>query len=772
MLKLTNKILFFIVLIFCSPILKAQNCEYTITGIIKNMSSGKPISDVNIYLKEAKIGAVSNKSGFFKIEGICAQKYHIVVSHVGCESKYLFVSVEKDTTLQIELDHNNEQLNEVIVDGSLRKNSIQHKEVLTSKYISENSEKNLANLVEGIVGVSTLKTGSGVSKPIVHGLYGSRLAIVNNGVTQSGQQWGNDHSPEIDPLVANKITVIKGVGALEYQGNSLGSVILVEPQKIGYEPHLHGKVRYFFESNGLGNGVNVELKQFAKNIGWRVLGTLKKNGDKRAANYFLTNTGGEEANLAIQVEKEFSKKVTSNFYLSTYNAQIGILKGAHIGNLTDLEEAFGRDAPFYTNDYFSYTIEAPQQKVSHYLAKLKTDVEISERKQLEITLASQLDLRKEFDVRRSGRSEKPSLSLKQFSHFLEAKYTQRWDEEWKLKTGIQYNNTNNTNIPETGINPLIPNYISNKVGFFAVINKSFEKLSFEVGGRLDYDLRNISALTTTTPKEVVLYENHYLNTSFSAGFSYDFWEGFQGSYNVGLATRNPEVNELYSNGLHQGVSGIELGNLNAIAEKSIKNTLALKANFTEKWNFESLFYHQKIADYLYLKPQNEIQLTIRGAFPVFKYEQTNARIYGMDFQTSYELNKNWSLNMLYSYLKGTDVLGELPLINMPSNNGEVKVNYQIPKIGKFENVEVQVQHKTVFKQTNLLANQDFLEAPEGYNLLGFKLGANRQKEHVLFHYFVKSENVANVAYRDYLNRQRYFADDLGFNLIVGINVSF
>ncbi len=56
-------------------------------------------------------------------------------------------------------------------------------------------------MIEGVTGVSTLKNGDAIAKPVVHGLYGNRITILNHGIAQAGQQWGNDHSPEIDPTV-------------------------------------------------------------------------------------------------------------------------------------------------------------------------------------------------------------------------------------------------------------------------------------------------------------------------------------------------------------------------------------------------------------------------------------------------------------------------------------------------------------------------------------------------------------------------------------------
>ncbi len=158
--------------------------------------------------------------------------------------RFLF-RFKRDTNINVLLDHNSHLLNEVTIVSEEATINFQESQSINSESIAKQSSKNLANMLEEISGVSTIKNGNGIAKPVIHGMYGNRISILNNGIAQSGQQWGVDHSPEIDPLVANKITVVKGVGALEYLGNSLGNVILVEPKAINKEPHLHGESRYF-----------------------------------------------------------------------------------------------------------------------------------------------------------------------------------------------------------------------------------------------------------------------------------------------------------------------------------------------------------------------------------------------------------------------------------------------------------------------------------------------------------------------------------------------
>jgi iron complex outermembrane receptor protein len=565
---------------------------------------------------------------------------------------------------------------------------------------------------------------------------------------------------------------VKGVGALAYPGVNLGSVILIEPKKIDKETKINGQVVYFFESNGLGNGVNLQLQQYRSGFGWKVNGTAKKSGDKSTPTYFLNNTGNEELNLAVQLEKSFSERLFTDVYFSTFNTNLGILRGSHIGNLTDLETAFSREIPFFTEAKFSYQIDAPKQKVQHHLLKIHSTYFINNQKWLDFTIASQLNNRKEFDVRRSGRTEIPALSLQQFAHFAEAKFQEEFDNNLILKTGFQFNLTDNTNNPETGILPLIPDYLMYESSVYLLLNYPTEKWNFEVGNRYDNVIQNVATISQTLPREILRYDNIFHNYSTTGGVNFRPTEDFSLAYNVGLVTRNPAINELYSNGLHQGVSGIEQGNLNLKSENSFKTTFSINGVIRKKLTFEALFYFQKIKNYILLIPQNEIQLTIRGAFPLFRYEQTDAQIWGSDLMLNYKITNFLNLKITYNLLKGSDLIHDLPLINMPSNQFRSEIQYVIPKWKSFENITISLDNQYVFQQKNILPSQDFVLPPDAYNLLNLQLSTDLKSIKKDVHFFAKAENLLNVTYRDYLNRQRYFADDIGINFIIGCRVKF
>ncbi len=766
------KTLLLVLAFFASSTLLAQKCKIKLSGTILDLKSKVGIENATIYSNDREQGALSDNKGYFEFEQLCEGELHLLVSHIGCSPRSIFLDLRVDTTLTILLDHSNEVLNEVAVKADQAGRALVPQKSLSADKISEDAASDLATVLEGLNGVSSLGNGAKVSKPVVQGLFGNRISLVNNGVVHSGQQWGNDHAPEIDPLMAGSISVLKGSAAVEYQGSSLGSVVLIEPLAMPSDPHLHGAAQYHFESNGRGQVVNARVEQKGPWLSWRLAGSLKKSGDQRTASYYLRNTGREEANTTVQLEKRYANKWQTKLYYSLNSSKLGLLRGSQIGNLSDLELALERELPFYTEDDFSYAIDAPRQEVQHHLVKLSQVYTINKDQGVELNYSWQLNQRQEFDVRRAERSAKPALSLSENNHFWEFKYHALSAKKWHWHTAMQYNLRDNYNVPETGILPLVPDYIRQEWGAFFRLHKHWEKWALDLGARADYILQNVAAISNTSPREVIRDRDIFFNPKASLALAYQFSNALKANLNLGFSQRNPAINELYSSGLHQGVSGIEEGDPNLKAEQSFKASFDISYRPNKHWNFEALSFIQPISNFIYLQPQDDFRLTIRGAFPVFKYQQNNALLRGLELQANFDPQGPLRFDASYSYLKGDNIEQDIPLVFIPPNRIKAALNFQIPSLGPWEKLEFQLANRFIFEQKHLLPSQDFVAPPPNYNLVSVKASAERHIGQNRWHFFTKVDNLFNIAYRDYLNRQRYFADDLGINISVGFGLKF
>ncbi len=751
-----------------SKTIMAQGCNIVLSGKVIDEHDGSPLSFAGIYVEELQKGVVSDTLGYFNIKNLCRKSYHLKVTHIGCESKPVFISINTDTLIEIKLEHHTHNLKDVKVEGK-GNYSTQHSNMLSGLQLNQNTGKSLASIADNISGVSMIKNGTGISKPVIHGLYGNRIAILNNGIPQAGQQWGNDHAPEIDPFTTNQLSVIKGAGSVEYGGNHLGGIIITELGKIKYDPHLHGSVNYVLASNGITNTLSSLFEKSGKWFSWRLINTAKYGGDRHTPDYFLTNTGVREFNSAIQLEKQLNKKNFTTFYYSFFNTKLGILRGSHISNLTDLNAAIDRNTPFFTSDTFSFSIAPPHQKVQHHLFKWSYKYFWTEYLLLKVDWGTQLNRRQEFDVRRSGRSEMPALDLKMLSNYTNISLSAE-KGSFKYKSGIQYRYIDNVNNPQTGILPLVPDYQLFNPSAFGNIYYSRNKASYELGGR--YDINHFRVARILSTKTIEHIQHSFQNYSVVAGASYNLTSNFKSTLNIGLTKRSPEINELYSFGLHQGVASIEEGNRSLVPELSFKtiwtNTLSLK----EKLWLETSLYYQPISNYIYLEPQLEPRLTIRGAYPFFIYSQNDVVLRGFDLSSKYELSESFDLSLQYSIVRGNEQVSNKFLIYMPADNISSKISYRFNSIKKFNYPEIALKGKYVFKQNRFNSSQDLLPPPDAYFLLNTSFGTSTTIRSHELNLSVEINNLLNQRYRDYLNRLRYYANEEGINIVLRLKYNF
>ena len=116
----------------------------------------------------------------------------------------------------------------------------------------DHSGDGLAKTIAQFSGVSTLSTGSGLVKPIIHGMFGSRVGIVYDETVLENQQWGQDHAPNLDANAFDNIRVVKGAATLQYSGDNPGGLVILESKAPSAIDNLFGKTILNATSNNNG----------------------------------------------------------------------------------------------------------------------------------------------------------------------------------------------------------------------------------------------------------------------------------------------------------------------------------------------------------------------------------------------------------------------------------------------------------------------------------------------------------------------------------------
>jgi len=341
--------------------------SYSVEGVVQDFHDKTTLENVTVSL--GKYSTKTDNKGTFKIRNVAAGNYTLLAKHPDCNDYSQALAVNGDLHLTISLEHHENQIETVTLHGTHKNNGTMVVKTLDRSEIERNTTENLGNLLKNISGVSGLKTGNNIVKPVIHGLYGSRISIINNGVRMQEQEWGVEHAPNIDVNNFQHIDVIKGASALRYGSDAIGGVVVLEPEIFPKKDTLKGSIGLSGISNGRGLGVDVNVAKIWKN-GWAVKtgGHIQKLGDQSAPDYHLKNTGSDFSSFNFTLQRNtFRNGISFDYYLTNQN--LAILRDSHVSTPRDYEQAMNAPVPLYSGN-FSYDIDNPRQLVEHHLAKV------------------------------------------------------------------------------------------------------------------------------------------------------------------------------------------------------------------------------------------------------------------------------------------------------------------------------------------------------------------------------------------------------------------
>jgi iron complex outermembrane recepter protein len=775
-----SKIVILLSLSFFVNKVQAQ-CTLKFNGIIYDEGTKQILSSATVSINEISLSKTTNAKGEFIFEGLCPGHYDVTISHVGCKTITTHIHIKDDYYQQYILPHSVNEIAEVKVNGVIT--STTNATEIKGKLLDAVKGGSLAQALTQITGVSVLQTGTNIYKPIIHGLHSSRVLILNNGIRQEGQQWGNEHAPEIDIYTANRIAVVKGASTLRYGGDAIGGIVLVEPKLLRTLPGIGGDVNVAYFSNNRMPVLSGLIEGNFKNkpsISWRLQGTLKRGGNAKTPNYWLDNSGTQEYNFSatLGIKKQ---KWSTEFFYSQFNTKLAIFSGSHIGNVTDLVQAINSAAPpdYIKNVGFSYTIQRPYQQVQHHLVKSKTVFNTGKKSRLNIITSFQYNNRKEYDKKRFQSSDNgPQLDLSIATLNTDVVWDHFYTKNVRGTIGVMGNYQNN----QYSQRLFIPNYEALNAGAFII--EKFEKNKWLFEGGLRYDYRNF--FNTNTNGGINYKDKNYSSVSANLGTSFRLNSGVKFLLNASTAWRSPNINELYSDGLHHGAARIEKGDINLLAERANSLMFTIEV-VNDKLSFELSSYLKYINNFIYLAPTYPPQLTIRGAFPVFEFKQTDAKFTGIDASIKYQINHHLHFISKASIVRGWNKIAKEWLIQIPADrfDNEIEYNFNNNQFFKDSYIKIFTQNVLMQKRTPATGNieitqpngtkvltSDYMPPPKGYMLLGAEAGAQIAIGKKIINASVTGTNIANTVYRDYMNAFRYFADEMGRNFAVRIKMPF
>jgi len=761
-------ILFFPVLVYSHG---KKFGSYTIHGNVADRTTRLPLEGVTLSVVGGTGVALTDKAGVFSIR-LQAGRMWLRCEYIGYRPLDTIVTVNSDLHIDFLLSPSPQALSQVNIQSTAEP----HKEVSTldvvvlqGSALEQTRGLSLGDALKSVTGVTTFQTGPSIAKPVIHGLTGSRVLILNNGVALEAQQWGQEHAPEIDPFIANQIQVIKGADGIRYGADAIAGVISVSPKSLPTDTGvMDGEVNAVGMTN---SRLGAFSAMFEGNLGkklaglsYRVQGTFKRSGDVSTPNYLLGNTGLLESDFSAAIQY-YHKNYGIEGYYSNFYTKIGIEFGTDVGSYSDILMRISEANPPTTYP-FSYFIDRPYQTVDHSTAKLKGFYHISDSSKLEVQYAYQVNTRNEFEELSLSASLAPAIYLQIHTSTLDLNYEHKDGGGFSGSFGATGMNQGNVRL----YGYLIPNFVDYDGGAYAIEKYRHDKWLFEAGARYDYRWLRAFAFDANAAK-IDVTTTHYSGTSATLGTTYNFTDNLKLTGNYSAAFRPPSINELYIDGVHASLAEFEIGDANLKTEQA--NDFNVQLNYASHWiNVDLEGYYNHINNFIFEEPTGQFYHSQGGELLEFQYTQGNVNFRGIDLGITVKLVDSLDIISKTSLIYAWNETIHNYQIYTPPMRLQNGLTYHFGSFGPFKNFLIGADDIFVAKQNDVPSGYDFAPPPNAYNLIdahiGFKLNINKTYADI----DIAANNLTNVAYRDYLDRFRYFADEPGRNIIFRLRVPF
>lgn len=766
-----NRALSLVAFILLSFSVLAQ--ELIFSGRINDLNNQALIAGVKITVHESGLITYSDSLGAFKLP-LRPGHYHIHFEKEGYIAQDLNLDHPAVQSLTIQLIPSSIELDELLIEDQFFKlPNANFSQDLTSIRLDEQEQANqidLANILEEQAGLSALNTGVGISKPIIRGFSGNRVAVIDQGIKQEGQQWGMDHGLEIDPFQVQRVELVKGPAALQYGSDAIAGAIRILPPSLakeGWSAELRSN--YHSNNRALGNSVATDYRKGALALGLRL--SQRNYQDFRVPaetfvyNGFvlpitdntLKNTAG-----ALQSAQSYlswnTEGYRARYLISAYQQNQGLYPGA-----TGIPRAFDVGNIGDTKD-----IDLPFQSIGHYKVYTIQNIKIGKH-WLEAEMGYQFNDRKERSLPHAHGFEEldsgATLALGLKLHSLQANLRYRF--HWRAidliaGTAQQYQSNESR-----GFEYLIPNYTAYQSGVFLLANgKLHEQLHWDGGLRWEYKRQQSPLSTTLWWQDIdsIVVRSPELDRQFSnfaaaAGMVYRPSDKWRLKWHLARSFRAPNVAELSSNGVHHGTFRHEVGNTNLNPE------IAWQVDWSASYQNENFLirfspFYYYFENFIFLRPTASFS-SLPEAGQLYEYQQAPAIQSGAELYFDWHPWSKLHFSNASELILNTNLNTQLPLPFSPPASNLTSLNW--------EEDQWQLGFSWRYTAAQNRVDRNEAESPQ-YHL--FHLNGSYQfkwrKQELRLHFGLR--NIFDQFYLRHLSRYRILnLPEQGRNVIFGIS---
>jgi len=753
----------------------------TITG-----PDGSPVPRAVVEVPDLGRSALTDADGEYQIEDLPVGPVSIRVERIGYEvtTRTGTIREGEPTRLDVRLGTRPIELRELVATGTNRATdpltTVSEIDAVSGVTLSRTGGASLGRTLElNVPGIDNISTGSQVGKPVLRGLSGTRVRLLQDGIAQDYFQYGVRHAPPTSLSQAKRVEVVRGASSVLYGSDAIGGAINMISRDLpehGDDLHIGGDLDLEAHSNNEEYAGALDLHLSDGAFGARA-GFERRDAGNYTTPEARTFFDDGAATGRFGDPKYAGEIPFTDFEQTSWWAQIGVRGDAGTVQLL---------ANRWTNEQnFLLPPGGPAGSTSNPPVGLGQNLE-----QTNVTLEATselagLELRPTLGFQRAIRQAAGpgnpietdpdfgvDLAKDSWTGRLEARHSGGTPLEGTLGIELNVQDTERRGPVELEPTSDITNF-----AVFAFEELPLERLTLSSGLRLD--IRTLEAVPNERASDAALLENDYTEVSGNVGANLRLTDGVALATNLGTGFRAPTIFELYANGVHGGVAAFQRGTPTLDPERSWNGELSLRLQ-TDRVRGRVTGYVNRIDDYIYLANTGESN---DGGLPIFESAQTDAVIRGVEANAEVGLTDVLDIGAEAAFLShegeglpdpdGEEVDGPLPLI--PPNRAGVFVRLSGDRLGFLTGPRLRVDVDHAFDKDAAGRIEPFSQfdaAPfgtastEAFTIVSLSGTGVVEVGGSTLSLSVAVDNLTDEVYRDFLDTYKGYALSPGRNIRV------
>ena len=726
-----------IIIIFINLI----NAQFDLTGIIKDSKSLETLPNAIIHIPALNRSTSSDINGNYIFENIPAGTYKVKYSYLSYSD--IIKEIEGKSGI-INIDANLDPnasfcLHQVVITAgtySTQDESAIKIETIDKSDIEGFSGVSLIKDISRIPGIDAVSKGNGIATPIIRGLNTNNILVLNNGVKMQNFQFSVNHPYLIDEFGVEKIEVVKGPASILFGSNAVGGALNMIKESPALKNKLKSDINFSFNSNTKGYVSNVGLKTTPGDYFFGIRAGLKSHEDYSDGQGKIVPNSRFNEKSAKFFTGYSNKSFVSKLFFDYNEMKLGLTVPPAIELFKNNDGA---------NDFW-------YQDLSNILVSSKNIIFSGDFRN-EVNISFQTNNRKLYeDPSDIEHFKTVNMLLNTLTY--EAKTTKSFGKNNFVLSiqGLNQNNKNN-DAPER----VLPDFqLHDITGMILFQLNSEKRIHSQFGMR--YDIRNIRINKQENIENEI--KQSYNNLSYSAGLTFDVNEHTLLRANLASGYRTPSIAELSQDGGHG--ARYEIGNTLLVPQRNYEADISLHFH-SPKFKYDLSGFHNKINSYIFLSPTKDIS---DNNLPIYKYLQTNAKLYGFETNLGY-FPFNWlNFSISYNYLIAEKENGEnLPLI--PQNKLQAYITFSKKlKNNYFKEFSLNIESTYAFEQNRYHLAESYTPSYVLHNLsLTQKINFRENQAN----FYIKVNNIFDTKYIEHISTLKglgYY--DIGRNVNLGM----